>query len=125
TRADRSGFGALFDVADPSIHVEKRTASTVAPQALYLMNGPLVLEAVRRLVSRPEVANGKPAERVQALYRLIFGRMATAEEVTLGCRAAEALATEPAERAGGAGPLGPWEAYAQALLMSNEFLFLD
>jgi hypothetical protein len=125
TRADRSGFGALFDVADPSIHVENRTASTVAPQALYLMNSSLVLDGVRRLVARPEVAIGKPSERVQALYRLIFGRKATAAEIALGCRAVEALAAGPAEGPGGAAPLGPWEAYAQALLMSNEFLFLD
>ena len=55
----------------------------------------------------------------------IFGRKATAAEVALGCRAVEALATEPAERPGSAAPLGPWEAYAQALLMSNEFLFVD
>ena len=53
------------------------------------MNGPLVLDGVRRLVRRLDVANGKPAERVQALYRLIFGRKATAAEVALGCRAVE------------------------------------
>ncbi len=111
SRSDRSGFGALFDAADPSIHVDKRTASTVAPQALHLMNGPLVLDAVRHLAARPAVAGGTPAVRVQTLYRQIFGRKATAEEVALGCRAVNGL--------------GTWEGYAQALLMSNEFLFLD
>jgi hypothetical protein len=125
SRANRSGFGALFDAADASIHVEKRTTSTVAPQALYLLNGPLVLDSVHHLVSRPEVAGGEPKERVQALYRAIFGRKATEEEVALGCRAVEALAAEGARPSGGAAPVGPWEAYVQALLLSNEFLFVD
>jgi hypothetical protein len=125
SRGDRSGFGALFDAADASIHVEKRTTSTVAPQALYLLNGPLVLESVQHLMRRAEVGGGQPRERVQALYRVIFGRKATAEEVDLGCRAVEALAAEAAKPSGGAAPLGPWEAYVQALLLSNEFLFVD
>src|SRR5262249_60507263 len=95
------------------------------PKPPYLRNGPLMRDGTRRLVSRPEVANGKPAERVQGLYRLIFGRKATAAEVALGCRAVKALADEPAERPAGGPALTPWEVYAQALLLSNEFLFLD
>src|SRR5262249_50048711 len=39
-RSDRSGFGPLFDVADPTAPVDRRTISTVAPQALFLMNHP-------------------------------------------------------------------------------------
>jgi hypothetical protein len=125
-RADRSGFGSLFDAANASMHVEKRTSSTVSPQALYLMNGSLVMDGVQHLVSRPEVARGKPEERVQALYRLVFGRKATAEEVTLGCRFIERQASESkVAPAAGATSLSPWETYAQALLLSNEFLFVD
>jgi hypothetical protein len=129
-RSDRSGFGTLFDAADASMHVEKRTTSTVAPQALSLLHGPLVLEGLQQLTSRPEVAKGAPAERVQALYRVIFGRKATPEEVAVGCRFTESLTAEPAAPAKGAemekvAPLGPWETYAQALLLSNEFLFVD
>jgi hypothetical protein len=126
SRSDRSGFGTLFDGANASIHVEKRTGSTVAPQALYLMNHPLILEAAQHLVNRPGVCQGKPEDRVRALYRLVFGREATADEVALGCRAVEALVAEPAAgKTRDVAPLGPWEAYAQALLLSNEFLFVD
>jgi hypothetical protein len=119
SRSDRSGFGAVFDGADASIHVEKRTASTVAPQALYLMNSPLVLDGVRQLVRRPEAGGTTPAERVRVLVRLVLGRPAAAEEVDLGCRFVAAAAAEPGDA------LGPWEAYAQALLLSNEFLYVD
>jgi hypothetical protein len=126
-RSDKSGLAAVFDGADASIQVEKRTTSTVAPQALLLMNSPLVVEKVGRLVQRPEVANlKKPEERIQALYGLLFGRRASVEEEKIGCRFIEAMTAMPAPaKAGDATPLGPWEAYAQALLMSNEFLFVD
>jgi hypothetical protein len=127
SRSDKSGLAAVFDGADAAIQVEKRTASTVAPQALLLMNSPLVVEKVGLLVQRPEVVAAKtPEERIQVLYSLLFGRRASVEEEKIGCRFIEALTATPAPaKAGDAVPLGPWEAYAQALLMSNEFLFVD
>jgi hypothetical protein len=126
SRSDRSGFGAIFDGADASIQVEKRTVSTVAPQALFLMNSPLVAEKVGLLVQRPEVAGrDEPAERIQALYRLLFGRPASAEEVAVGRLFVEAMTDKPDPGKSGGARLGPWEAYAQALLLSNEFLFVD
>jgi hypothetical protein len=140
SRRDRSGFAAIFDGANALIHVEKRTLSTVAPQALFLMNSGLVAESARLLANRPEiVAAEKPEQRIQALYGLVFGREATAEEIDLGCRfirEVEAPAEPSADNgSAGASPsqasaslskgLSPWESYAQALLLSNEFLFVD
>jgi hypothetical protein len=125
SRSERSGFAAVFDGADASIQVEKRTVSTVAPQALYLMNSPLVAERVARLVRRPEVAAAQKTEnRIQELYRILLGRPATGEEVAVGRGFLEG-STAPAPGKGGAPPLGTLEAYAQVLLLSNEFLFVD
>src|SRR5260370_9121294 len=39
-RSDRSSFRELFDAADPTAVTDKRVVSTVAPQALFLMNNP-------------------------------------------------------------------------------------
>jgi hypothetical protein len=153
SRGDRAGFAALFDGANASIHVEKRTLSTVAPQALFLMNNNLVAESARLLANRQEIAAlDKPEERIQALYRLVYGRRATVEEIDMGCRfirEGEAGGTGVSPVLGldrrDAGPTGkgsagaspfqgsaspsqglaPWESYAQALLLSNEFLFVD
>jgi hypothetical protein len=124
SRANRGGLGPLFDAANPAMHVEKRTASTVAPQALFLMNSPLIVGELHALVNHPEVRAGKePEPRVQALYRLIYGRKPTAAEVSLARNFLEVLkrdgsADKPSQ-------LEPWETYAQALLLSNEFLFVD
>jgi hypothetical protein len=119
SRNDRSDFGSVFDRANPALHVERRTASTVAPQALYLMNHPWVLEQARGLARRPDVAAERdPARRIARLYQRVYGRPASAEEVDLG---RTLLATSPS----GADPQAAWDRYAQALLLTNEFLFVD
>ncbi len=127
SRSDKSSFGPLFDAADPWMHVDRRNVSTVAPQALFLMNDPQVTSWVSRLAGRPRIAGlAKPEDRIRALYRLLFAREPSAEEVAAGRRFVESQAGQPPAGGSGVGaPLGPWEAYAQALLLSNEFLFVD
>ena len=39
-------FLSLFDVADPELVIGQRDVTTIAPQALYMMNSPVVLAAV-------------------------------------------------------------------------------
>ena len=58
-----------------------------------------------------------PEERVRYLYRLLFGREAEADEVTLSCQLV-ASAEEIRKLKG-------WDQLAQVLLLSNEFAFLD
>ena len=91
-----------FDFADPSMVVGRRDTSTVAPQALFLMNHPFVLEqsraAARRLLA--EVPDDDRA-RVDRAYRLILGRGPTAE----GTADRAAVRRRPRGRArGGLGP---------------------
>src|SRR5262249_24045643 len=67
-RTNRSELGPLFDAADASMHVERRTVSTVAPQALFLMNDPRIDDAAARITRRPEIAaETDPRRRIQAL----------------------------------------------------------
>jgi hypothetical protein len=132
SRSDRSDFGSLFDRANPSLHVEKRTVSTAAPQALHLMNNAFVMEQAQGLADRPKVVAEKDAgRRIAALHLLVFGHPATEDEEQEG-RDFIAAATgqpspgpAPAARSGAPTGLSPWAQYAQALLLSNEFLFVD
>jgi hypothetical protein len=119
SRSERSDFGSVFDRANPALHVERRTISTVAPQALYLMNNPWVLEQARALARRGDVvAEADPARRVALLHRLVYGRPATEEE-TATCHGFIAAIPK------GADVREPWDLYAHALLLTNEFLFVD
>ncbi|HLJ10113.1 MAG TPA: DUF1553 domain-containing protein, partial [Planctomycetaceae bacterium] len=127
TRTNRSGLGPLFDAADAAMHVERRTVSTIAPQALYLMNDSGIGDAAGKVVARPEIAaQTDPPLRIQALYKLIFGRVPTPSEVELGCSFIERAKVEPLDGPPGSTEAGdPWGVYTQALLLSNEFLFVD
>jgi hypothetical protein len=107
----------IFDFPDPRAHAARRSATTHALQALFLMNAPFVQEQAGRMASRPEVAGepGGPA-RIRKLYRLLFQRVPTPTEVDLGMGFLEA---------GTSGGLGRWEEYSQALFMTNEFIFVE
>jgi len=75
----------VFDFPSPDAHSPRRVTTTTAPQALFLMNSPFVQERAQRLAARPEVgAQAQPADRVRNLYRLVYGRSPTAEEVAWG-----------------------------------------
>jgi hypothetical protein len=116
-RWDRSNFAALFDAANPDASVEKRDVSTVAPQALFLLNHEFVLSQARHLAGRVtrEVPKDEAA-RVERLFQLLFARSATAEELKV---ARELLATWKD------GAVAAWQDLAHVLLCSNEFAYID
>ena len=67
-RSDRSGFGPLFDTADSTAPVDRRTVSTVAPQALFLMNNPFILEQTKALAKRITDGDKDDRARIQRAY---------------------------------------------------------
>jgi hypothetical protein len=58
---------------------------------------------------------------VQALYRAVLARAADRGEVELALQFIDAQDQSPAASS----QLNPWERYAQVLLLTNEFLFID
>jgi len=121
-RQNLPGFFRTFDAASPDAHSPRRYATTVPQQALYLMNNPFAIEQARGLAHRPDVAGlADPGQRIGRLYQLVFGREPTTEETDLGL----GFVAGTGQSSTPAGALDPWESYAHALLMSNEFVFLD
>ncbi len=128
-RQNLPNFFRTFDFASPDTTSPQRYQTTVPQQALFMMNSPFVVEQARRLVAREEVA-GAPDDqaRIRALYRLLFARNPSGAEVSLGMAFLRQQASGPttvALQQPAAGKLSPWEKYAQALLMTNEFVFVD
>lgn len=78
---------ATFDFADPNIQGGKRTASTIAPQALLLMNQPFVINQMRlaaeRLLADETI---EPEERVDYCYLQVLGREPSPRERMLAER---------------------------------------
>jgi hypothetical protein len=68
----------------------------VPQQALFLMNSPFMIDQARALAKRPDVAAAAEApERVRALYRQVFGRSPSDEEIALGRRLLDQPAPPP------------------------------
>src|SRR5207244_8973334 len=86
-RQNLQGLFRSFDLASPDTTNAQRHETTVPQQALFMMNSPFVVEQARHLAARPEFAALKnPARRVRYAYRLLFGRLPSADELALGLR---------------------------------------
>ena len=104
----------LNDFPDPTIHCAGRIPTTTPLQQLYTLNSPFSQQQSAALARRLEREAASTEGRVQRAYRLLYGRDATEKQVRF---AIEFLGETPDAAA--------WRQYAQVLLGSNEFLFVD
>jgi cytochrome c553 len=124
-RQNLPGLFRTFDFASPDTSTPQRFATTVPQQALFLMNSPFVVEQARHFVQRPDVAaQASDPAKIQRMYRLAYGRAAEPDEIALGLRFLTEARTNGAGKQAGL-HLSAWEQYAQVLLLSNEFAFVD
>jgi hypothetical protein len=124
-RQNLPGLFRTFDFASPDTSTPQRYSTTVPQQALFLMNSPFVVEQARHFVQRADVAaQTKDEAKIDRMYRLAFGRAAEADEITLGLRFLAETGKSKEEKQAGL-HLSAWEQYAQVLLLSNEFAFVD
>ncbi|MGL6095992.1 MAG: DUF1553 domain-containing protein [Fimbriiglobus sp.] len=117
----------LFDFAEPSLVTGAREDTSVPAQGLFLLNNPGVMKLADKTADRLMKEYLSPTERIDAGFRLAFGRPATRTETAAAERfltrfqAAEAKAsrrTADVEKAA-------WAAFAQALFAAAEFRYLD
>ena len=107
-RRDLNKMLQVHDFPDPTAHSPARSETTTPLQALFAMNGPLVLHHARELAK----LLGQSEDPVGLAYTLLFQRNPSEDERKLGEQFLQ----------GGDDRL--WR-YAQALLASNEFLYVD
>ncbi|HEY2909254.1 MAG TPA: PSD1 and planctomycete cytochrome C domain-containing protein [Gemmataceae bacterium] len=115
SRQRPSDIHRLFDLPDPKAHGEKREVTTTPLQQLYFLNSPFVRQMSASL-ARTAVDGKKGEDAVAALFRKALLRDPTSDEM----RTASEL-VKPKRP----GDSPAWELLAQALLVSNEFLFLE
>ena len=104
----------LFDAPDPMTIAEKRIDSTVAPQALFLMNHPFALERTKALAELA-TKHGAMRERIEWLYQTLYARPPSEREIALAEAALGAASDQKTA----------WESYCQVLLCANEFAYID
>jgi Protein of unknown function (DUF1553)/Protein of unknown function (DUF1549)/Planctomycete cytochrome C len=72
-----------FDFPSADAHVSERHETIIPQQALYLMNNAFVMDQAVHLARRA-APQSAASERIAALYRLVYGRRPSAEELSLG-----------------------------------------
>jgi hypothetical protein len=118
SRHELDGLLRLFDFPDANVTSDRRTVTTVPQQQLFALNSEFMVNQARAFAARVEKLGATDEARVAAAYQLAYNRAPDTQEVAL------ALAflrepTTPADR------LTRWQQYAQALLASNEMLYVD
>jgi hypothetical protein len=107
----------LLDYPDAAVPTGDRPTTTVAPQALLMMNSPFVLQAAHDLAAVALAAPGPDVARLSSVFVRVYGRSPSAEESQRLTRFLQELQpTVPATEA--------WVIVTQLLLASNEFSYV-
>lgn len=111
----------VFDFADINQPISQRATSTVATQALYLMNHPKVIEQARAAADRVLKEAGSLADRIQNAYQHSLGRRPAAREAGI---AADYLEATISGNADAAEVRDAWARFIQTLWATPEFRFV-
>lgn len=132
-----------FDAPVMEVNCERRQQSTVATQALMLMNSGFLLDQAERFARRLESEVGTdPANQIQRAWQLAFNRLpsaaeqsdataflaAQAEHLRANTPAADTAKPDPKAKPAPPPPTPEQRALTslcQSLLGSNEFLYMD
>ncbi len=123
-RIKRHPFLSLFDGSDPNTSTGERHTTIVPTQALFFMNDPFIHTKSAHLATRLMTIENDE-QRLDRLFRLMFGRTATTDEKNLAknflkdyvAELNDVTAEQRAERA--------WAAWVRVMMSSNEVLFVD
>ncbi len=120
SRHELNSLLRLFDFPDPNLTSDERTVTTVPLQQLFVLNSEFMVNNAKALVARLTKDASDDAERIRNAFVLLYGRPATERELQLGL--SFLAASSPSEQSP---RLSRWEQYAQVLLSTNEFLYVD
>ena len=113
-RQDLDPMLRIHDFPDPGAHSPWR-AETITPlQQLFALNGPFMLEMADALAKRVTPLHSL-TQRIEQTYAWLYQRKPTTKEAALGTAFLSGRETDAIA----------WAQYAQALLASNELMFID
>ncbi len=146
-RMDLPGLMRAFDFPDPAASSPKREETTIAPQALFFLNHDFVSACAGRLTRRPDVASrANKTERIRRIYQIVFGREPDSVEMDFALSFLDSEGDAAKSQPRSCGPrdadeetqraahsqtdfrddeIERWQDFVHALLMTNEFVFID
>lgn len=125
TRSSVYDFLQAFDFADPSSSNGERVATTVAPQALALLNSRLVEEKTiswaRKLVARTDLDD---SGRISEIYMRAYSRPPRKNELDRAKRFFVSL-KDSTDGSDDEKTVRAWQGFCRAILASSEFVHVD
>ena len=112
-RGEYSDGPFVLDAANPNRLVHQRTVSTTAPQALLMMNDPFVRLLSNSLAQRLQRLDTEPTDQIDHVYRLLYSRSPTSDELAAGLEFLRATDDEQTA----------WQQYCHALMCTNELIY--
>jgi mono/diheme cytochrome c family protein/cytochrome c553 len=112
----------VFDFADINQPIGQRTTSTVATQALFLMNSPKVIEQARAAADRVLKTHEDATKRIQQAFQLSLQRPPSAKELA---QVRDYLESSTSGNAGTEEVRDVWARFIQTLWATPQFRFLD
>ena len=115
----------FFDFAQPARLAGDRPTTSVASQALYLLNGPLLKDAARKFADDllADAALTTDDARLSVLYLTALGRPPATEERVAAREFFTSRDASTSIESGGTDLSAAWQRLIHALLTSNDFLF--
>jgi hypothetical protein len=119
----------IFDAPEPLVSQGERPATTVAPQALLLLNSPearsWALGLAKRIESEVKSDDANPAPLIARGYQLALGRRPTRAEATDALAFVMSGVKEYAASGQGNALLLSLADFCQGLLGLNEFIYVE
>ncbi len=119
SRHSLHGLLRLFDFPDANVTSAVRTETIVPQQQLFVLNSDFFVKQAKTLAARIQDQPGETFDRkIHSIYQLLYGRDADQQELLIANKFVGQPNPTDAK-------LTRWEQYTQALLGSNEFLYVD
>ncbi len=117
----------LLDYPDAAIPSGDRTTTTIAPQALLMLNSELVVESAGHFAARLQSEAGADDERLRRMYLVAYGRQAGGEEIAASAaflasvdRTLAATTADADSRRRRA-----WNVLCHVIVAANEFVYIQ
>lgn len=125
TRSSVYDVFQAFDFADPSAPNGQRSTTTVAPQALALMNSKLIEDRSRQWAeSLLADASLDDSARVRTIYERAYSRPPSERELDRALAFVVQVAQNPMLEASAA-KVQAWQSLCRVVLASSEFVYVD
>ena len=110
----------VFDFANPDLSIPQRSDTVTPQQALFALNHSFVTARARALLRLVEKSGNVPSHKIARIYSALFQRQPSPAEEQ---GALDFVTSNPPIKA--SSEPDPWVQFAQALLLTNEFQFVD